>query len=116
MVGTLDDLHVVFDDQDGVSPADQGIKGVQEFLDVVEVEAGGRFVEDEEGGFCFLLSDEISQFDTLVLTTGEGGGVLAEFDVAEADVFEGFEAADDLGWMGQRGWRRRSRWLRRWSC
>ena len=99
IVSRFDDLHVVFDDQNGVSSADEGIEGVQEFLDVMEVETGCRFIKDEERGFLLLLSDEIRQFDTLVLTTGERGGVLAQFDVAEAYVFEGFEATDDL-WVG----------------
>ena len=59
VVGTLDDFHVMLDDEDAVSALDEGIEGCQQPLDVVEVEAGGGLVEDEEGGVLLLLSDEV---------------------------------------------------------
>ena len=39
VVGTLDDVHVVFDDDEGVATGNQGIEGIEEFLDVVEMQA-----------------------------------------------------------------------------
>ena len=48
MVGCSDDVGVVLDDDDGVASVEEGAEGGEEFLDVVEVEAGGGFVEDEE--------------------------------------------------------------------
>ena len=61
----------------------------------MEVETGRRFVEDEECRLLLLLSDEVGEFHTLVLTAGEGGGVLAEFDIAEPHLVKGFQSLDD---------------------
>ncbi|MBP5300072.1 MAG: hypothetical protein J6Y80_01580 [Victivallales bacterium] len=48
IVGGLDDIEVVFDDEDGVSLVAQFGEDLEELLDVGEVEAGGRFVQDVE--------------------------------------------------------------------
>ena len=48
MVGALDDFHVVFDDDDGVTLVDQFIEGPKQSLDVVEVQARGGLIEDEQ--------------------------------------------------------------------
>ena len=32
VVGTFDDVHVVLDDEDGVSAADEGVEGIEQFL------------------------------------------------------------------------------------
>ena len=47
MVGTLHYVHIMLDDNDGMAAAYQCIKGFQQLADVVEVQAGGRLVEDE---------------------------------------------------------------------
>src|SRR3546814_9727922 len=47
-VGGLDDLEVVLDDQHGVALVDQCLQHLQQLLHVVEVEAGGRLVENVE--------------------------------------------------------------------
>ena len=73
VVGTLDDVEVVLDDEDSMTAGDEGIEGGEEFLDVVEVETCGWFVEDEEGRFCFLLTEIGGELDALVLTAREGG-------------------------------------------
>ena len=44
MVGGSDDVGVVLDDGDGVAAVEEGTEGGEEFLDVVEVEAGGGLV------------------------------------------------------------------------
>ena len=71
MVGTFDDIEVVFDDKYAVPTVDEGIEGMQQPLDVVEVQACRRFVEDEERRILLLLSDEVGEFDTLVFAAGE---------------------------------------------
>ena len=48
VVGGLDDIQVVFDDKERASGFDERAEGGEEFVDVVEVEAGGRLVEDVE--------------------------------------------------------------------
>ena len=73
----------------------QCVKGCKETFDVVEMKSGGRFVEDEEGRVLSLLSDEISEFDALVLTAGQCRGVLSEPDISESNVLQRLEAVDD---------------------
>ena len=72
VVGTLDDLQVVLDDDDGVAATDKGIKGCKQLLDVVEMQASRRFVEDENGGLVLLHSQIVCKLDALVLATREG--------------------------------------------
>ena len=40
VVGGIDDVGVVLDDDDSVAAVEEGAEGGEEFLDVVEVEAG----------------------------------------------------------------------------
>ena len=49
VVGGLDDVEIVLDDEQGAAAFDELAEGGEEFLHVVEVEAGGGFVEDVEG-------------------------------------------------------------------
>jgi len=58
------------------------VQHIQQFLDIDEVQAGGRFVQDVDriaGGDTRQL---FGQFDSLRFSAGEGGGGLAQFDVA----------------------------------
>ena len=71
VVGTFDDFNIGLDDEDGMSAFDECFEGMQQPFDVVEMQASGRLVEDEEGGLLFLLSDKIGQFDALVFASGE---------------------------------------------
>ena len=47
-VGGLDDVEIVLDDDDRVALVDQLVQHLEQLGDVVEVEAGGRLVEDVE--------------------------------------------------------------------
>ena len=51
-VGGLDDIEVVFDDEQGVAGIDEFLEDGKEAFDIGEVEAGGGFVEDEELGLA----------------------------------------------------------------
>jgi hypothetical protein len=48
-IGRLDDLEVVLDDDDRVAGRDQLLQQFEQLGDVVEVEAGGRLVQNVEG-------------------------------------------------------------------
>ena len=48
-VGRLDDVEIVLDHDDRVAQIDQAIEDIEQFADVVEVQAGGRLVEDVDG-------------------------------------------------------------------
>ena len=45
-VGSFYDVKVVFDDDDGVAVIGQSMQHAEQHLDVLEVQAGGRFVEN----------------------------------------------------------------------
>lgn len=46
MIGALDDIQVMLDDDDRVASFDQFIQYAQEFFYIVEVQTGRRFVKD----------------------------------------------------------------------
>ena len=72
MIGTLHHVEVVLDDDDGVSAADERVECFEQLLDVVEVQAGGRFVEHEDGRRGLLDAEEVGELYALVFTTREG--------------------------------------------
>ena len=45
-VGRLDDVQVVLDHDDRVAGVDEAVQHLQQLVDVVEVQSGGRFIED----------------------------------------------------------------------
>ena len=47
VVGAFDDLDVVLDNDERVAALHESLKHAEELGDVVEVQAGGGFVEDE---------------------------------------------------------------------
>ena len=48
MIGTADSFFVVFDDNHGVAPLHEPIQDVEQHAHVLEVQAGGGFVEQVE--------------------------------------------------------------------
>ena len=47
-IGCFDDIQIVFDDDEGIAGIHQFVQDGQQFLDVVEVKAGGRLIQDIE--------------------------------------------------------------------
>ncbi len=45
VVGRLDHVKVMFDDEHGISLLNQPIENHQQFLDIIEVQTGGRLVQ-----------------------------------------------------------------------
>ena len=85
----------MLDDDDRVALVDQPLQHPEQLVDVLEVQARRRLVQDvyrSAGGTLLKLGGEL---DTLGLTTGEGGCGLAEPDVAEADVHQCAQVARD---------------------
>ena len=94
-VGGLDDVEVVLDDEHGVAAVDEALQHDEQLAHVVEVQAGGRLVEDVErapGAAALQLARELH---ALRLAAGERRRRLAEVDVAETDVVERLELAPD---------------------
>ena len=46
----------MLDDYDAMSTADQGVKSIQKFTDVVEMQTCCRFVKDKQSRVGFLLT------------------------------------------------------------
>ena len=69
VVGTLNHVKIVLNDQYGMPTRNEGIEGAKQALDIVEVESRGGFVKDEQSGFRALQSKIIGQLHTLVFTS-----------------------------------------------
>jgi hypothetical protein len=72
MVGTLDDIQVMFDNYQGMTSFYQRLESMEQTLDIMEVQTGGWLIEDEERRRLVFLADKVGEFYTLVLTAGEG--------------------------------------------
>src|SRR5258708_4828412 len=79
---------MVLDDEDAVAERNESLKDVEEFANVIEVQAGGRFVEDVERAAGLTLGKLAGQLDALRFAAGKCGGRLAELNVTEADFHE----------------------------
>ena len=87
-VGVRHDRLVVLDDDDRLAGVDEPVEQAEQLLDVGEVEAGGRLVEDVDAA---LLGHVGGQLEPLPLAAGQRGERLAEAEVAEPDVGEPVE-------------------------
>src|SRR5438552_5606780 len=96
-VGLFDDVEMVLDDEHGVAKIDQALENVEEFTNVVEVQASCRFIQNVERAPGLSLGKLTGQFDALGFATGERRGGLAEGNVAQADLDERREFLLNLG-------------------
>src|ERR1700733_9030347 len=84
VVGSLDDVEVVLDHDYRVARVCQTAEHAEQPLDVVEVQAGGRLVEDIEGASGRAPREFLGKLDALRLTAGQSRRGLAEVNVIEA--------------------------------
>src|SRR5580704_5995928 len=84
-VGVRHDRLVVLDDDDRFAGVNEPVEQAKQLLDVGEVEAGGRLVEDVDAA---LLAHVGGQLEPLPLAAGQRRERLAEAEVAEPDVGE----------------------------
>src|SRR5699024_2374736 len=82
VVGRLDDVQVVLDDDHRVPLVDQPVQHLEQLADVLEVQARGRLVQHVDGASVGALVQLGGELDALRLAAGEGGGGLAELHVA----------------------------------
>src|SRR5204863_990507 len=96
MIGGLDYVEVMLDQKHGMSGIDETVQGLQQSLDVGEMQAGCRLIEDIHG---VLGSLQFAQFrcylDALGFASGKSGGRLAECQVSQAEVVEHFDLLAD---------------------
>lgn len=58
----------------------------------MKMESGRRFVEHEQGTLrSIVLHQKSSQFHPLYLSSGEGGGGLAELDIPQPHILQRFQ-------------------------
>ena len=101
-VRRTDDIQVMFHDDHGVATGQEGVESLQEFLHIVEMKTGRRFVEDEHYPFLARLlgvaveRQEIGELDSLALSAGKGGGTLTKLDVRKADIHEWLKLVGNL--------------------
>ena len=97
VVGALDDVEVVLDDDDGVALVDQALQHAQQHADVLEMQPGGGLVEDVERTARVALRELGGQLHALALAAGERRGRLPEPEVAEAYVLQRLDFLKDVG-------------------
>ena len=73
-VGGLDDVQVVFDDDDSVARVDEFTQHGEQLADVLEMQSRSGLVENVERSTGRALREFTSEFDALRLATGKGGG------------------------------------------
>lgn len=96
VVGTFDYLHVVLDDDDGVSFLYQCVERPEQRFYVVYVQTGGRLVEHEYRRLLFFVAQEIRQLHPLVFAAREGGGGLPHFYVAQPHALQRLQPSYDF--------------------
>ncbi|MNK74930.1 hypothetical protein D3C87_944540 [compost metagenome] len=97
VVGDLDDIQIVLDDDDGVAVVDQFLKHLQQLARVLEVQAGCRLIEDVEGLAGGAAGQFLGQLDPLGLAARQGGGRLADLDVAQTHALQRQHLVTDRG-------------------
>ena len=100
-VGRGDDIEVVLDDQHAVAGVAQAEERGHQALDIAEMQAGGRFVEEVERVRCLRAGEFDGELEPLRLAAGERVGGLAELQVAEAEFLE--DGEDVRGVSGSAG-------------
>jgi hypothetical protein len=97
VVGHFDDVEVVLDHDHGVAFFHEFVEHGEQVADVFKVQAGGGFVEDINGAAGVFFGKFFRKFYALGFAAGKCGGLLAEGDVAEANLLQGFDFAIDGG-------------------
>ena len=111
-VGGADHVEVVLDHDERVAAFEQLAQGAHELGDVVEVQAGGRLVEQEQraagrgglpagGGALGGLRQEARQLEALRFAARQRGHRLAQLHVFQADVDDGLQRADHVAVVGE---------------
>jgi hypothetical protein len=103
-VGGSDDVQVVLDDQQRVPGVEQLAQGAHQARDVVEVQPGGRLVEQEQRALARQrlarggrrLGQEAGQLQALRLAAAERRHRLPQPHVGQPDIDDGLQPGDHL--------------------
>ena len=89
----------MFNDDDRVALVAQPVNHFQQQINVMEMQARGRLVENVERAAGVALGEFERQFDALRFAARQCGRALAQTDIAEADIKQGLQFA-----CNQRHW------------
>ena len=92
----LIDVEVVLDDHERVARLEQLAERREQLRDVVEMQPGGRLVEDVEQPLAAVRRQMRRDLDALRLAAGQRRRRLAEAQVAEADLVEHLQPPQHL--------------------
>src|SRR5690606_8343967 len=95
VVGVADDVEMMLDHDDGIAALDELAQEAEQPLDVDEVEARRRLVEQVERAAGGLAGELLGELHALGLAARERGRRLAEADVAEADLEQRLQRPGD---------------------
>ena len=110
-VAGLQHVEVVFHDDERVASLREAMEKADQACDVLAMQAGRRFVEEQEGArlTCINLGKVADQLEALGFAAGKSGERLTHREVAEADFFEAGELgggrrafAEELTRLGHR--------------
>ena len=99
MVGQLNHIQIMLDDDDRIALIHQTIQHIHQHADVFEVKPGGRFVEDIDGLSRVTLGKFGGQLHTLAFPSRQGGGRLAELDISEAHFLQHLYLIKDIRYI-----------------
>ena len=95
-IGRFDHVEIVLDDDDGVAQIDQAMEHVEQLANIVEMQTGGRLVEQIERSAGVGPGQLGGQLDALGFAAGKRVGRLAESQIIEADVAQRLQDAADF--------------------
>ena len=94
-VGAFHHLQIVLDHDDRIARLDQALKQPNEKRDIVEMQPGGRLVEDEKIALRVSLRAALGQMpdelEPLRFAAGQGVERLTETEIAEPDFLQNGE-------------------------
>ena len=76
IVSTLNDVEIVFDDDDRVTRIDKLVQDLDQAVDIRDVQAGGRLIEDIDSLPGVAAGQFIGQLDALRFAAGQRRGGL----------------------------------------
>ena len=97
VVGHLDDVEVVLDDDHRIAAIDEFVEHVEQQADILEVEARRRFVENIERAARIALRQLGGELDALALAARERRAGLAQREVAEPHLLDCTQLLVDRG-------------------
>src|SRR5581483_2629890 len=95
-IRVADHIQVVLDDDDRVAQVCKAVQHVEQFLDVVKVQAGSRLVQQVKSLAGLPFAQLARQLDALGLTARESHRRLSEVNVAQSHIYESLQLLPDL--------------------